>query len=106
MPPAASQSPLIYTRKHFIVFVAIDEIIIFLSGSGDDDELSLAETLRGLIVNLQHATKKGKLTESAVIEYYPKICLRVDSIISNGVVNTLDPALIEQYVKLSAEKKK
>lgn len=88
------------------MFIAVDEIIVFVAGSDDDDELSLAETLRGLITNLQHITRKGKLTESAMIEHYPRICLCVDSMISNGVVNSLDQNLVEQYVKLTADKKK
>jgi len=93
----------------FIVFSATDEVLLFVSGSGDDDdELGLSELLTAIIAVVQRLTRLGKgkpLTEALFIEHYSKICVALDIMVCNGVVNSLDADTIENYVRMSTDKK-
>jgi len=79
----------------------VHELLIFITGYEDDDELSLAEFLRGFVVLLAEVTKnvgKGKLTEAALEECHGKVGTTLEVVVNNGVVNTTDVSVVHAYM--------
>jgi len=87
-----------------IVFTAADEVLVFVTGFGDDDdELALSELAAALAALLQRLAMKSKgkpLTEAALLENYAKICSALDVMVCNGVVNSLDLDVIDSFLRM------
>lgn len=81
-----------------VVFVGMDELIVFVTGRDEDDELALLELLRTLTTLLREVTKRA--TEQALMENYTRIALILEELVHNGIVDQLDKEHILHMSKL------
>uniref|UniRef100_A0A061QRI4 Coatomer subunit zeta n=2 Tax=Tetraselmis sp. GSL018 TaxID=582737 RepID=A0A061QRI4_9CHLO len=84
-----------------IVYSPVADIILFLMGSGEYDELMLSSIIR-VIKDALKATLKKSPSEAAVCEKYAKVCVTLDEVVNEGVLDMVDPELIRKAVKLKA----
>ncbi|CAN0290800.1 unnamed protein product [Ectocarpus sp. 6 AP-2014] len=93
-----------------IVFGAVEDLLLFLCGSGECDELTLADmlaTLAKVIVALcrqggkhQRATETAFLSSNGTSSIYSKACLVIDEMIPGGILESLDSDGILSSIKL------
>ena len=81
-----------------VVFVGIDDLLVFVTGRDEDDELALLELLRTLTTLLREVTKRA--TEQALMENYTRIALILEELVHNGIVDQLDKEHILHMSKL------
>eukprot|EP00903_Cladosiphon_okamuranus_P017675 g16276.t1 len=88
-----------------IVFGAVEGLLLFLCGSGEYNELTLADMLSTLaksIVSLcRQGSKNQRATESVFLSssIYSKACLVVDEMLPGGILESLDPDSISRRAK-------
>eukprot|EP00904_Undaria_pinnatifida_P003079 jgi/Undpi1/12772/HiC_scaffold_6.g02440.m1 len=89
-----------------IVFGAVEGLLMFLCGSGEYDELTLAEilsTLAKVITALcRQGNKSQQVTQEALMSSstYSKACLAIDEMLPGGIPETLDADCILGAIKL------
>jgi len=82
-----------------VVFQRLGELIIFVSGSDEADEIILAE-LHETILKVLNELLNGVITEKELlnVENYGKFLVCLDEILSRGVIENMDA---ESVLKLS-----
>eukprot|EP01126_Amoeba_proteus_P042743 TRINITY_DN4658_c0_g1_i3.p1 TRINITY_DN4658_c0_g1~~TRINITY_DN4658_c0_g1_i3.p1 ORF type:complete len:179 (-),score=30.31 TRINITY_DN4658_c0_g1_i3:131-667(-) len=93
-----SSHPL--NRSLFVLYQSVDEIIVFLTGGGEENEITLSMALAEIVSMFQFNFKKG-ITEALFISNYSQIILWLDEVITNGFINLTDRALVEQFNALT-----
>eukprot|EP00192_Tetraselmis_astigmatica_P017003 CAMPEP_0117654546 /NCGR_PEP_ID=MMETSP0804-20121206/3802_1 /TAXON_ID=1074897 /ORGANISM="Tetraselmis astigmatica, Strain CCMP880" /LENGTH=133 /DNA_ID=CAMNT_0005460835 /DNA_START=365 /DNA_END=766 /DNA_ORIENTATION=- len=88
-------------RDACIVFSPIADVVLYLVGSGEYDELALSAVLQTIKEGLR-ATLKRPPSESVIHEKYPKVCLTIDEIIHEGILDLTDPEAVRRALKLKA----
>eukprot|EP01126_Amoeba_proteus_P042742 TRINITY_DN4658_c0_g1_i1.p1 TRINITY_DN4658_c0_g1~~TRINITY_DN4658_c0_g1_i1.p1 ORF type:complete len:159 (-),score=34.42 TRINITY_DN4658_c0_g1_i1:131-607(-) len=84
----------------FVLYQSVDEIIVFLTGGGEENEITLSMALAEIVSMFQFNFKKG-ITEALFISNYSQIILWLDEVITNGFINLTDRALVEQFNALT-----
>ncbi|KYQ90982.1 hypothetical protein DLAC_11699 [Tieghemostelium lacteum] len=84
-----------------IVFTNVGDLMIFLCGSNEYDELALSEIIFPLMETIKEVCKKKGVTEAHFIEQIPKFVLYLDEIIQKGQI---DQTQIESILNYSALK--
>ena len=85
------------------VYRAVDEVLVFATGTGMFDEFALLEVVSTTIVLLRELVSKGKsLSEAAVSDpaVLAKLWIALDDMVNAGQLEILDPALIIRMGKL------
>lgn len=79
-------------------FIPVTDTIFYLMGSGEYDELGLVEVLRGIIQALKDIMGKAP-SAGLLMEKYTRMCLVVDEVINEGLVETVDREAIKKAIK-------
>jgi hypothetical protein len=85
------------------VYRAVDELLVFATGTGIFDEFALLEVVSTTIVLLCELVSKGKpLSEAALSDpaVLAKLCIALDDMVNAGQLEILDAALILRMGKL------
>ena len=85
------------------VYRAVDELLVFATGTGIFDEFALLEVVSTTIVLLRELVSKGKpLSEAALSDpaVLAKLCIALDDMVNAGQLEILDAALILRMGKL------
>ncbi|KAL6753385.1 Zeta2-COP [Haematococcus lacustris] len=89
-----------FRSAHF-TFIPYGELVYYLVGSGEYDELACADIIRQLVAVLSDIL--GKLpTVSLLMDKYVKLVVIVDEIINEGLLECLDKDAIRKAMKLKA----
>ncbi|KAK9842304.1 hypothetical protein WJX81_005560 [Elliptochloris bilobata] len=75
------------------------DLVYYAVGTGEYDELTLAEALRGLAAALREAMRKAP-SEAVLLDHYARLCLVVDEVVQEGVLDAADKDAILRGVKL------
>eukprot|EP00752_Nemacystus_decipiens_P003776 g3476.t2 len=106
LTPAPSSTLLMWTGGLIIVFGAVEGLLLFLCGSGEYDELTLADMLSTLAKSIVSLCRQGgknqRATESVFLSssIYSKACLVVDEMLPTGILESLDTDSILSALKL------
>ncbi|KAK9810121.1 hypothetical protein WJX72_005088 [[Myrmecia] bisecta] len=82
-----------------LVFKLEADLLFYLLGTGEYDELNLAEALRALVGALRD-TLKRQPTEALLFDNYGKLCLVVDELINEGILEATDKEAIQRGIKM------
>eukprot|EP00892_Ulva_mutabilis_P008008 jgi/Ulvmu1/557/UM001_0565.1 len=88
-------------RGATIVFQPFDSLVYFGVGSGEYDELTLLSVMQCLVMSLKTVLKTSP-TEQVLLSKYEKVCLVVDEIIHEGILDTLAPTDVVESIKMKA----
>ncbi|CAN0426024.1 unnamed protein product [Pylaiella littoralis] len=89
-----------------IVFGAVEGLLLFLCGSGEYDELTLADMLsmlaKSILALCRQGSKNQRATETVFLSssIYSKACLVIDEMLPGGILESLDPGAILNAIKL------
>jgi len=81
-----------------LLYSGVGEVLIFLAGTGECEELTLSEVMVALIGVLKLVCakdKKGLITQSEIVAHYDQLCLMMGTLIHRGVIEFLDVTEIE-----------
>lgn len=82
-----------------IVFMPTSDIIIYILGSGEYNELALAQILQAILRGIADVLGKPP-TEAALFEGYPQMCLAIDEVINEGMLETVNKDMIRKGTKM------
>uniref|UniRef100_A0A7S0ICA6 Coatomer subunit zeta n=1 Tax=Micromonas pusilla TaxID=38833 RepID=A0A7S0ICA6_MICPS len=82
-----------------MVWCGVGDLRFYAVGSEEYDEYTLAEVLQALASSVKGIVKKG-FTEAHAFEHYGMICLALDEIVSDGVVEATTWDTIRRAIKL------
>ncbi|DBA87000.1 TPA: hypothetical protein ACH3X2_000380 [Trebouxia sp. C0005] len=74
------------------------DIVFYALGTGEYDELNLAETIRAISLGLRDTLKKP--TEAALFDNYGRLCMVVDEVINEGILEAVDRDAIQRGMKM------
>mmetsp|Transcript_8083 Transcript_8083/g.8231 ORF Transcript_8083/g.8231 Transcript_8083/m.8231 type:complete len:152 (+) Transcript_8083:136-591(+) len=84
-----------------VIFQMIGELRLFLCGIDDTDELILQELLTTVLSLLEeHLENRFTQTSLLVPDNYGKLCVSLDDMLPDGIVETLDVDTIMKMSKL------
>ena len=87
-------------QKHNLVFQRISDVVVFCSGTKDQSHARVAKVIENFVFCLIEGVLKKSITEDRIIKNYAKVCLLLDEILNEGIVQTLDTKLILKQLKL------
>ncbi|OQS05237.1 hypothetical protein THRCLA_02602 [Thraustotheca clavata] len=90
---------LVVCLKQYVVYRKHGDMIWFLSGNGEDDELVLHDVLE-TIVAVAGAHMEKRCTESLFLSNHAKILVALDELVFQGHVDNTEVASILQMTKL------
>ncbi|KAJ4458686.1 hypothetical protein PAPYR_5445 [Paratrimastix pyriformis] len=82
------------------VFIQINQVLIFLTGFGDDDEIILLTCLRTLVEVFSRVVFKKSISIQTFHESYPKASLAIHELIQQGHIQQLDAESVNRILKL------
>mmetsp|Transcript_4593 Transcript_4593/g.7875 ORF Transcript_4593/g.7875 Transcript_4593/m.7875 type:complete len:150 (-) Transcript_4593:414-863(-) len=88
-------------RSAKFTFIPYDDIVVYLLGSGEYEDLGGAEIIRTLISILGDILDKPPST-SVLLDKYMKLALVVDEVINEGIVENTDREAIRKALKNKA----
>lgn len=80
------------------VFMGFNDLVFFCIGSGEYDELALTHVLRVILVALRNVVSKN-ISEASLFESYGQLCLVIDEVINEGVLESVDKDHIRKGTK-------
>jgi len=83
-----------------MVWCQVGDLRFYAVGSGEYDELALAEVLQALVTSVKACVKNKAFTEAYLFAHFGMICLALDEIVSSGVVEATDWDTIRRGIKL------
>mmetsp|Transcript_28854 Transcript_28854/g.73613 ORF Transcript_28854/g.73613 Transcript_28854/m.73613 type:complete len:151 (-) Transcript_28854:217-669(-) len=83
------------------VFISQGDLVYYLLGSGEYDELAGADTLRAISGALKDVLGKTP-SASLLLDKYTKLVVVVDEVINEGMVETLERDVIRKALKHKA----
>eukprot|EP01111_Echinosteliopsis_oligospora_P009323 TRINITY_DN2714_c0_g1_i2.p1 TRINITY_DN2714_c0_g1~~TRINITY_DN2714_c0_g1_i2.p1 ORF type:complete len:126 (-),score=25.38 TRINITY_DN2714_c0_g1_i2:99-476(-) len=89
--------------EKYVVYSGLGELMIFITGSCEYDELILMDILATMIEIVKGICKKG-VTEAGVIEAYHKISIHSDELIKSGFLNIIQNDTIYSYAHMKYDK--
>lgn len=81
-----------------IVLIPENDVVFYCLSSGEYDELATSELLRLIVTALSRTIGKPP-TESVIFQNYAKVCLVVDEIINEGMIEETRPEAITKGTK-------
>lgn len=78
-------------------FMPVADVVFYLLGSGEYDEIGLVEVLRTIIQALREVL--GKPTAAVLLDKYAKLCLVVDEVLNEGILEAVDREAIKKGIK-------
>ncbi|OQR96837.1 hypothetical protein ACHHYP_13207 [Achlya hypogyna] len=98
-PDADAQTHLVVVLKQFVVYRKLGDLVWFLAGSLEYDELILHDVLANILaVAAGHMEKR--CTEALFLAHHSKILVSLDDMVHQGHLDTLDVATVLQMTKL------
>ncbi|KAK5575657.1 hypothetical protein RB653_006790 [Dictyostelium firmibasis] len=85
---------------YITVFTNVGDLMLFLCGSEEMDELALSDVFFPIIESLKDICKKKGVTEQNFIEQIPKFILYLDEIIQRGHLDQVQLESIQNYSSL------
>lgn len=86
-------------KSVYIVYNVLGDVSVFVVGKDDYDELALGEAL--FVINAAVKDACGKLpTERLFLDKYGKICLCLDEIVWEGLLENTDKERIKRLIRL------
>ncbi|EGC36180.1 hypothetical protein DICPUDRAFT_151407 [Dictyostelium purpureum] len=85
---------------YITVFTGVGDLMLFLCGSDEYDELALSDILIPIVESLKDICKKKGVTEAYFIEQIPKFILYLDEIIQRGHLDQVQLESIQNYFAL------
>eukprot|EP00270_Netrium_digitus_P011190 TRINITY_DN3541_c0_g1_i2.p1 TRINITY_DN3541_c0_g1~~TRINITY_DN3541_c0_g1_i2.p1 ORF type:complete len:146 (+),score=28.00 TRINITY_DN3541_c0_g1_i2:160-597(+) len=86
-------------RSAYIVYTSVMDVFLYTVGSEEYDELGLSEVLRSLIAILKMSCKKMP-TEAAILDRYGKVCLALDELVAQGILEVTDPNRVQRLTRM------
>eukprot|EP00249_Psilotum_nudum_P003327 c16724_g1_i1 orf=210-653(-) len=86
-------------KSVYIVYTAIGDLYIYLVGKDEYDELALGEILYAITSSVKDVCKKS-VTEKAFLDKYGRICLSLDEIIFQGMLEHTDKDRVRRLTRL------
>eukprot|EP00252_Welwitschia_mirabilis_P027116 TRINITY_DN9180_c0_g1_i1.p1 TRINITY_DN9180_c0_g1~~TRINITY_DN9180_c0_g1_i1.p1 ORF type:complete len:148 (-),score=31.28 TRINITY_DN9180_c0_g1_i1:171-614(-) len=86
-------------KSVYIVYTLLGEICIYVMGKDEYDELALAEVIFAVTSSIKDACAKVP-TERLFLDKYGKICLRLDEIVWQGMLENTDKDRVRKLSKL------
>ena len=81
-------------KKHNIVFQRISNVVLFCTGTLDQNHARVAKVIECFLLCLIDALRK-EVTEERIVKNYAKVCLALDEILVEGIVESLEPKHIK-----------
>jgi len=104
---AADGSAQIATlRGQYVVYLGFGGMLLFLAGSDEYDEVTLATigaALVDVIVRLCEAKDASSLGDAQILSVHGKICVAVEEMVNEGTLEHLDADTILKMSKLKAQ---
>ncbi|GMH37554.1 hypothetical protein BSKO_05427 [Bryopsis sp. KO-2023] len=82
-----------------IVFMPTSDIIIYSLGSGEYNELALAQILQAIIRGVSDVLGKPA-SEALLFEGYAQLCLTIDEVINEGMLETVNKDIVRKGTKM------
>ncbi|KAG2430410.1 hypothetical protein HXX76_009935 [Chlamydomonas incerta] len=79
-------------------FIPSADTVFYLMGSGEYDELGLVEILRVIISVLKDVLGKAP-SAALLLDKYARLCLVVDEVINEGLLEAVDKEAIKKGIK-------
>ncbi|PNH10652.1 hypothetical protein TSOC_002604, partial [Tetrabaena socialis] len=79
-------------------FIPVTDTVFYLLGSGEYDELGLVDVLRVIIQVLRDVLGKAP-SAGLLLDKYTKLCLVVDEVINEGLLEAVDKEAIKKGIK-------
>jgi hypothetical protein len=86
-------------KSVYIVYTMLGDVSIFLVGKDEYDELALAETIYIITAAVKDVCGKPP-TERVFLDKYGRICLCLDEIVWNGLLENTDKDRIKRLIRL------
>ncbi|XP_074558224.1 uncharacterized protein LOC141814168 [Curcuma longa] len=97
---AKSEELFVATHKSvYIVYSMLGDVSIFVVGKDQYDELTLCEVMCTIISSVKDVCNRTP-TERLFLDKYGKICLCLDEIVSQGMLENTDKTRIRNLTKL------
>ena len=94
-------------QDKFVLFSGTGNLLFFVSGSDEYDELALLDVVQSLLDCLRGALlakASDALTETLITEHYHVACLVLDEMINQGVLEHTEPQVVRKFLKLKLKK--
>lgn len=88
-------------RNARFVFIPISDLVFYLLGSGEYEELAASEVLRTIMSSLTDVLGRS-LSSSALLDKYTRVALVVDEVINEGILESVDLDSIRKSTKNKA----
>ena len=83
------------------MFIPISDLVFYLLGSGEYEELAASEILRTIMSSLTDVLGRS-LSSSALLDKYTRVALVVDEVINEGILESVDLDSIRKSTKNNA----
>ena len=85
---------------HFVMDL-VGEVYLIVGGKEDCDEIVISDVIESIKTAITEQLD-GKVLESSLFEpdNYGKISVIVDEVVGNGIIENLDPDIIQKMTKL------
>jgi len=88
-----------YYRNVYICYCAVADLYIYLMGSAEYDEMALSEVLTTMVAVMKDQCRQS-LRESSLLDRYGRVCLALDEMQAQGIVELLDKNRIKRAMRL------
>ncbi|KAJ7542659.1 hypothetical protein O6H91_09G007300 [Diphasiastrum complanatum] len=86
-------------KSVYIVYTVIGDIWVFTVGKDEYDELTLVEVLHAITSSVKDICKKAP-SERVFLDKYGKVCLGLDEIFSQGILEHTDKDRVRRLTRL------
>lgn len=83
----------------YICYCAISDVNVYVMGSAEHDEMALSEFLSSM-VGIVKDICRGSIREGALLDRYGRVCLALDEMQAQGIVEHLDKDRIKRLMRL------
>lgn len=99
LPGASEESEFADRYKAGTVALRLEgDVVFYALGTGEYDELNLAEAIRAICLGLRDTVRKP--TEAALFDNYGRLCMVVDEVINEGILEAADRDAIQRGMKM------
>lgn len=88
-------------RGRTTVYSANGDLVVFITGSGQTDEMECSIVLSTAIGAIAESIHEKKLSEQRVMQHFAKVVVVLDSLATGGVVDVLDPMALKHVAKMA-----
>lgn len=99
LPGALDESEFADRYKAGTIALRLEgDIVFYALGTGEYDELNLAETIRAVSIGLRDTIRKP--TEAALFDNYGRVCMVIDEVINEGILEATERDAIQRGMKM------